>query len=161
MIYECAGSVWGGGTQNRVSWCRSEGALLVSYLLLLQYHVSTSLASKECWLLEINETMSANHGAQALSTLYFQVAGRLINSTSIYLLILIIFTTNWVPFLTTSEEIQHSISPRGRRWLVYLTLLARIGRSSDDLWVDRTEVRKWPRLKILLSRVSVRGSTYC
>ena len=80
--------------RSRVSGCRSEGALLVSSLLLLQYHVSTSLASKECWLLEINEIMSANHGAQALSTIYFQVAGRLINSTSIYLLILIIFTTN-------------------------------------------------------------------
>ena len=30
--------------KSRVSCCRPEGALLVSYLLLLQYHVSTSPA---------------------------------------------------------------------------------------------------------------------
>ena len=49
--------------KSRASCCRPEGALLVSYLLLLQYHVSTSLAWKECRLLEINEITSANSGA--------------------------------------------------------------------------------------------------
>ena len=106
-----------------------------------------------------NECQSRSAGTFYL--FYFQVGGRLVNSTSIYLLLLIIFTTQTEFQLTTSEGIQRSISSWGRRWLVYLTLLARIGRSSDDLWVGRTELRKWPRLKILLSRVSVRGSTYC
>ena len=101
--------------RSRLSGCRSEGALLVSYLLLLQYHVSTSLAAKECWLLEINEIMSANHGAQALSTLYFS-SSRSPNYQHLYISININNIHDKLSsMLTTSEEIQHSISPRGRR----------------------------------------------
>ena len=143
MIYECAGSVCGGGTQNSCKlmslWRCSPGILfaVVSISRLNFFRFERVSAARDQWN---NECQSRSAGTFFL--FYFQVGGRLVISTSIYLLLLIIFTTQTEFQLTTREGIQHSISSRGRRWLVYLTLLARIGHSSDDLWVGRTELRK-------------------
>ncbi len=79
MIYECAGSLRGGGTQNScelMSLCKCSPGILFAVVSISRFNF---FAANECRLLEINEITNANHGAQALSTFYFQVGGRLVH----------------------------------------------------------------------------------